>query len=201
MAGMTGVRLDPTRTAVLLMDLQTEILGMVDDVDGYLERVVGVTDAARALGATIGYVRVAFTPEARAAIPDTSSFAAVRDSDRLAVGSPEAAIDTRVAPRDGDIVVTKVRVGAFSTTDLADQLDAAGIDTLVLCGIATSGVVLSTVRDGADRDFRIVVVADCCADRDPEVHRVLTKKVFPRQATVVDAAEVFALLGGSDGAA
>ena len=46
MAGMTDLRLDPTRTAILIMDLQTEILGMVDDVDRYLERVVGVTISA-----------------------------------------------------------------------------------------------------------------------------------------------------------
>jgi nicotinamidase-related amidase len=198
---VTELRLDPSRTAVLLMDLQPEILEMVDDLDAFLDRVVEVSEAARDRGVTIGHVRVAFTPEARAAIPDTSSFAAVRDADRLTEGTPGAAVHPRLGPRDGDIVVTKVRVGAFSTTDLADQLDSAGVDTLVLCGVATTGVVLSTVRDAADRDLRVVVVADCCADRDPEVHRVLTEKVFPRQATVVDAAEIVSLLAGSDGAA
>jgi nicotinamidase-related amidase len=54
----------------------------------------------------------------------------------------------------------------------------------VLAGIATSGVVLSTVRQAADLDYRLIVLADACADRDPEVHRVLTEKVFPRQAQV-----------------
>ena len=66
-------------------------------------------------------------------------------------------------------------------------LRASGIDTLVLTGLATSGVVLSTVRHAADADYRLVVVEDCCGDRDPEVHRVLTEKVFPRQATVTTA--------------
>jgi nicotinamidase-related amidase len=65
------------------------------------------------------------------------------------------------------------------------------VDTLVLAGISTSGVVLSTTRDAADRDFRLLVLADCCADPDPDVHRVLIEKVLPRQAEVIDL-ETFA---------
>jgi nicotinamidase-related amidase len=68
-------------------------------------------------------------------------------------------------------------------------LKAKGVTHLVLMGIATSGVVLSTVRWAADADYEITVLADCCADADDEVHRVLTQKVFPRQATAVSAAE------------
>ena len=81
------------------------------------------------------------------------------------------------------------RVGAFSTTDLAILLNAKNIDTLVLLGIATSGVVLSTIRWAADADFELIVLSDCCADRDEEVHRVLMEKVFPRQATVATVAD------------
>jgi nicotinamidase-related amidase len=64
----------------------------------------------------------------------------------------------------------------------------------VLAGISTSGVVLSTVRDAHDRDYRLIVVADLCADRDPEVHELLTGKVFPGQAEVINAAELHGLL-------
>jgi len=93
-----------------------------------------------------------------------------------------------------DIVVRKTRVGAFSTTDLDQQLRDRGIDTLVLGGISTSGVVLSTLRDAADRDYRLLVLADLCADGDPEVHRVLLEKVFPRQADVVTSEQLTELL-------
>ena len=55
--------------------------------------------------------------------------------------------------------------------------------------MATSGVVLSTVRQAADLDYRLVVLADGCLDADPEVHRVLTEKVFPRQADVLTVAD------------
>jgi nicotinamidase-related amidase len=67
-------------------------------------------------------------------------------------------------------------------------LRAKGVDTLVLFGIATSGVVLTTVRHAFDLDYRLIVLKDACADLDPEVHRVLTEKVFPAQAEVVDVA-------------
>jgi nicotinamidase-related amidase len=89
--------------------------------------------------------------------------------------------------------VPKTRVGAFSTTDLDTQLRAVGIDTPILAGISTSGVVLSTLRDATDRDYQIVVLADGCADFDPQVHYVLMRKVFPRQAHVATVAELTGL--------
>ncbi len=52
-----------------------------------------------------------------------------------------------------------------------------------------SGVVLSTLRQAADLDYRLTVLADGCLDADPEVHRVLTEKVYPRQADVMSIAD------------
>jgi nicotinamidase-related amidase len=97
-------------------------------------------------------------------------------------------IHPEVAPEPGDVIVTKKRVSAFAGSDLDLVLGAGGIDSLVLTGIATSGVVLSTVRQAADLDFRLTVLSDGCLDADPEVHRVLTEKVFPRQADVLTVA-------------
>jgi len=59
----------------------------------------------------------------------------------------------------------------------------------VLAGIATSGVVLSTLRQAADLDYRLTVLADGCLDADPDVHRMLVEKVFPRRAEVVSVAD------------
>jgi len=100
-----------------------------------------------------------------------------------------------VAPQSGDIVVAKHRVGAFPGTDLDMILRANDIETLVMFGIATSGVVLSTLRHAADADYRLIVLKDCCSDRDAEVHRVLLEKIFPRQARVITAAEFAAAIG------
>lgn len=52
--------------------------------------------------------------------------------------------------------------------------------------------MLSTVRDAADRDYRLFVVADLCADFNPEVHRMLVERVFPRQADVITSGELAA---------
>ena len=80
-------------------------------------------------------------------------------------------------------------VSAFAGTDLDMILRAKDIDTLILFGIATSGVVQSTVLHAADADYRLVVIKDCCADLDTEVHACLVDKIFPRQATVLSATE------------
>ena len=111
--------------------------------------------------------------------------------------TPETEIHSAVTPQSGDIVVTKSRVGPFSTTDLDAILKAKSIETLVLMGIRTSGVVLSTVRWAADIDYRLIVLSDCCADRDEEVQRVLMGKVFPflGQATVLTSKEFLQALG------
>ena len=94
-----------------------------------------------------------------------------------------------LAPADEEVVVVKRRVSAFTGSDLEVILRAYGIQHLVLAGLSTSGVVLSTLREAADKDYRVTVLSDCCADRDEEVHRVLTTKVFLMQADVVGVEE------------
>ena len=189
--------LDPGRTALLVMDFQPGIVANLPDPETVLERAAAAIAIARERGATVGYVRVAFTPEDLENVPETSRMAplAAAAGARLDAGSPETAVHERVAPREGDIVVRKTRVGAFSTTDLAEQLSAKGIDTIVLAGISTSGVVLSTVRDAHDRDYRVLVLADASADPKPEVHHFLTTEIFPRQAEVITVEELGSLLG------
>ncbi|WP_066947745.1 isochorismatase family protein [Streptomyces lushanensis] len=93
--------------------------------------------------------------------------------------------------------VTKTRVGAFSTTTLDPFLREQGIDTLVLAGIFTSGVVLSTVREGADRDYHLLVLGDVCADPDPQVHQSLMESVLPTQADILDVAAFEAATGAA----
>ena len=108
---------------------------------------------------------------------------------------PRSTTGSRRRPQD--IVVRKTRVGAFSTTDLAEQLGERGVDTLILAGISTSGVVLSTVRDAHDRDYRLFVLADVTADPEPGVHEFLTERIFPRQAYVIELTDLPGLLSGA----
>jgi nicotinamidase-related amidase len=188
--------IDPRRAALLLMDFQAGIVDSLPDADALIARTTVARHQADRAAVLVVYIRVAFTPQARAATSERNkSFAALTATDRLTDGAPDAEIDDRLRPAPHDLVVTKTRVGAFSTTDLAAQLATRGIDTLILAGIATSGVVLSTVRDAADRDYRLFVLADCCADRDPDVHTMLVDKLFVRQADIIDSSDLGGLLG------
>ena len=97
-------------------------------------------------------------------------------------------------PKSGEVVLTKSRTGPFSTTNLDEVLKKQGIETLVLMGISTSGCVITTVRWGADIDYKLVVLSDCCADQDDEIQRVLMEKLFPRQATVLTSQQFLGAL-------
>lgn len=184
--------LDPNRTALLVLDYQEGIVGQLPDTGPLLDRVAGVVEDVRGRGGHLGWVRVALKNTEFDAIPETSMFAPIAASADLRAAmhadAPSTRIHPKLTPHDDDIKVRKIRVGAFSTTDLGPQLEKRGITTLVLAGLSTSGVVLSTVREAMDRDYRIVVLRDACGDRDQATHDFLTGTVFPRAATVVDVA-------------
>src|SRR5207249_10933567 len=93
---------------------------------------------------------------------------------------PALLIHPSVAPREGEPVIAKHRTSAFSGSAFDTILRAQGIETIILMGHATSGVILSTVRLAADLAYHVIVVAAGCADRDPDVHTLLMEKVFPR---------------------
>jgi nicotinamidase-related amidase len=177
----------PAPSALLVMDIQSGIVERFDQDGTLVARVAEAVAAARAAAVPVIFVRVAFRPGAPEISPRNKSFGAA-----LAAGiaGEESAItiDPRVAPAPGEVTVTKRRVSAFTGSDLEVVLRAGGIERLVLAGISTSGVVLSTVRQAADLDYGLTVLADACGDSDEEVHRVLTEKVFPRQADVIDVA-------------
>lgn len=175
-------------TALLVMDLQPGILGRYASTDDYLARVGGGIAAARKAGIKVIYVTVSFRPGR----PEVSSRNKMFSSGAAAAfvtGDPSTAVHPAVAPAAGEVHVIKRRVSAFAGSDLDVVLRAGNIDSLVLCGVATSGVVLSTLRQAADLDYRLVVLSDGCLDQDPEVHRVLTEKVFVRQADVKTVAD------------
>jgi nicotinamidase-related amidase len=187
--------IDVKTTALLAMDFQNFIVDRQgDEKDALLTRAQNLLAAAREAGVLVIYVAVSFRPGYPEISPDNAMFSGIKNAGILAEGEDGAEIHATVAPHKGDLVVTKRRVSVFAGSDLDVLLRANGIKTLVLTGIATSGVVLSTLREAADKDYRLVVVRDCCADHDEEVQRVLLDKVFPRQAKVVDAAALIAAL-------
>jgi nicotinamidase-related amidase len=187
--------LDPKRTALLVMDFQQDVLRRMPRLEPLVARVRGAIADMRDHGGTIGYVRVAFTEEDWAAIPDGAMFAYVGQNRLMHHEDPATAIHDALAPEPGDIVVRKIRVGAMFTTDLDRQLRDRGIDTLVLAGLSTSGVVLSTVIEATDRDYKLYVLSDGTDDPDAETRDFLLGKVFPRRAQIIDTGTLRALLG------
>ena len=185
------ITFDKSKTAVLIMDYQNEILNMLQETprQSLLERANSILNHARGNGLPVVYIAVRFRKGYPEVSPRNKSFSSLKEASRLIEGTSGAEIHNRVAPQNGDVIVTKRRVGAFSTTDLNVVLRSQGITHLVLLGITTSGVVLSTVRWAADMDYQLTVIADACADRDEEVHRVLTEKVFTRQADVIKTSD------------
>jgi len=178
------------RSALLVMDIQPGILDRVPDSAAFLARATEAVRRARRHAVPVIHVVVGFRPGLPEVSAQNQSFSALKQQPPAFIIDPQPAIP----PEGSDVVVTKRRVSAFAGSDLEVVLRAGEIRHLVLCGIATSGVVLSTVREAADKDYRLTVLADLCADTDPEVHSVLTAKVFPRQAQVTSAAEWLASL-------
>ena len=183
---------------MILLDLQDGILDSraKDQKADYLSRVSTSIQRARAAGLHIIYVKTRFRP----GHPDLSKrnqFLAPLASQGLFIeGDATVNISQEVAPAEGDIVITKRRVSAFSGTDLETVLRSLEVNTLVLAGVATSGAVLSTMRQAADMDFILTIVSDLCLDPDPEIHQILIEKVFPRQGVVTTCREWLEKLAG-----
>jgi nicotinamidase-related amidase len=171
--------------ALLLMDVQNGIVGRFGAADAYLDRMVATQQRAEDAGLLVVLVRVAFGPGYPEISARNKSFSALAGRTDMALGDAAVEPHPRLLRGNGEVVVTKKRVSAFAGSDLELVLRAHDVSALVLAGIATSGVVLSTVREAADRDYRLTVLEDLCLDGDAEVHRVLTGKVFPRQADVL----------------
>jgi nicotinamidase-related amidase len=188
----TMEKLDVARCALLVMDFQVPVVERhAVGQDALLAATAQTIAAARRCGMRVIYVVVGF----RQGFPEISArnktFSALKAS-----GGLVSTIHPAVAPIDDEVVVTKHRVSAFHGTDLEMILRAADVGTLVMCGIATSGVMLSTLCDAADADYRLVVLRDCCSDVDKDVHACLLEKIFPRRADVVDSREFVQRLSG-----
>ena len=170
-----ATRIDADRTAVLIMDFQQRIIANVAT-----EPAAVVKNAARALaGARAAGIPVIYV---------------VHRGGPFAEYAPDVELHEGVAPAEGEMVITKVRPGPFSTTALDVTLREMGRNNLVIMGVATSGCVLSSVRWAVDINYSFIVLSDACSDGDPEVHRVLTEKVYPRQGTVMTTDEFLAAI-------
>ncbi len=174
-------------SALLIMDVQPSIVALRPQAAAALFAPLrALRAAARAAGVPVIYVVVGFRPGHPEVATSNLLFSRVKAEGRLL----DEDVHPELRPDPGEVVVRKRRVSAFSGSDLDVVLRAHGVRHLMLAGISTSGVVLSTLRQAADLDYRLSVVADGCMDPDDEVHELLLRKVFPRQAEVVSSQQL-----------
>lgn len=185
------MKLDPKHTAFLSLDFQKGILGNYPASEATVTQAAKALDYARKNHFTIIHVGLGFS-EGHPEIADFDTlFSAIKKNNLYVRGSASAEFHPAIA-KEGELIVYKQRISAFSDNHLEMLLRARGIRELVLFGVATSGIVLSTIRRAFDLDYRCVILKDACYDADPEVHQVLTGKVFPRQAKVLSVEEFLA---------
>ena len=193
---MADVTLNKSTTALLIADFYADMMSSIPHAVelGVVEKTRVLQQVARDAGILVCYSATVFRPGYPEISDRNKTFSQRKASGQPAVSDPSQIIHASVKPIEGEIVVGKHRVNALYGTDLDMSLRANNVDTLVILGYATSGVVLSTTRYAADSDYRLFIVEDCCSDQDPEVHDFLTQRIFPRQADVVGSEDIIRAL-------
>ncbi|RAR53377.1 nicotinamidase-related amidase [Paraburkholderia unamae] len=181
----------PAQTALVVMHYQTDILGLFPSVaPTLLANTRALCDAARAKGVGVYFANLRFSP----------GYAEVSPLNRNGQGIKRLGLflDDGTAPQlnqqADEPLIAAHRASVFFGTGLEARLRARGIDSLILVGIATTGVVLSSVAYASDADFRLYTVKDCCHDPDTVVHEHLFDTAFDTRTTVLSLSDALVLL-------
>lgn len=177
-------------TVLLVMDILQRMMARLPDPSALLANIGNAIAGARAANIPVIHVVLGFRAGYPEVNPANKSFGPIMQSGGFFTPDDEAGgIHPAVAPLPSEIIVVKKRISAFAGNDLDMMLRAMHAEHLVLAGYSTSGIVLSTVREAADKDYRLTVLSDGCDDLNKETHQFLLTDIFPRQAEVVTAAE------------
>jgi ureidoacrylate peracid hydrolase len=194
-------RIEPSKTAMIVVDMQNDFVAPGAPLEtpagrAMLPRLQRALACCREVGIPIIYTAHTFRPDGC----DLGRFAddaLLGQGKTLIAGTPGAAIYPEIAPRDGEIVITKHRFSAFYGTDLEIILRGLGVTTVVITGVTTENCCHATARDALFRDFQVVFLADATATRDypdcgygamtaAEVHRATLVILADSTAEVMD---------------
>ncbi len=200
---MADLKLRKSTTALIAMDIQNLQVGALKQNNparaNMPETLRTVIEAARQAGILVIHVVVRFRDGYPEVNPRNLLIGRLSDTGLLKESGVDAQINSAITPLPNEPIVVKRRVSAFFDTDLGTILRSRGIDTVILAGISTSRVVLSTAAYAFDADYSIVIVEDCCGDPDAELHRLLADKVLAQFGTIADSrAAIAALKGAAD---
>ena len=144
---------------------------------------------ARAAGVKIGYVRVGFSEDYRECPATSRIFQGAKKAGLFKLATWGTEVHPLLAPKPGDYDIVKHRVSPFYGTSLEPILRANGIQRLYVCGVSTSGAVLSAAKDGHDRDYEVFVLEDCCAALTDEQHQAVIEQMN-RMTTILTSGTV-----------
>ncbi len=180
-----------SNTALLVMEMQEGILTMMPEATSAItENIARAIAGARHYNILVIYVLIGFRDNVPALSQrELKGFLANKAHSATMNMEEFMKIHPDLTPRNGEITIVKRRVSAFTGSDLEVILRSSGIQHIVLTGISTSGVVLSTLREAADKDYRLTVLLDCCTDPDEKIHNILITRIFPDQAEVLTVDE------------
>ncbi|HEY6962409.1 MAG TPA: isochorismatase family cysteine hydrolase [Gaiellaceae bacterium] len=199
------MRLEPRRTALLVIDLQNDTVGEEGAFassgaaafarrHGVVERAARLADAFRTAGAPVIHVWHVDEPGHVDSTRNAELYRSIAGADALVRGTWGA--EPVVARRDGDIVVEKQRMSSFNSTTLDTKLRGLGVTTVVCCGAWTNWAVEHTCRDAADHGYEVVVVTDATATISEEFQHAALNFALTTVATRATAEEVTAALAG-----
>lgn len=183
--------ISPARTALLVMHYQTDIMALFPAVaPALLANTRQLCDAARQKGVSIYFAKIHFSPGYPEVSPLNKNGQGIK---RLGLFVHDE-ISPELDRQAGEPLVIAHRASVFHGTDLTVRLSAQGIDTLLMVGIASTGVMLSSIAHASDADYRLLTVKDCCYDPDPIVHEHLFSTAFDSRTTVLSLNEALSLL-------
>ena len=178
------------KQAILVLDHQNLLIdNYVGQRDEYLSNLEKFLKCVRKENIPVIFVKVGFRRDFPEVCDSNKIFKSVRDGGRFLETDAGSAIPSSIIDNDLDIVVNKHRVSAFEGTELQVILRSLGISKIILFGIITSGVVLSTVRQAADLDYELTVLEDFCHDSNADVQEVLLRIILPMQSSIMTSNE------------
>lgn len=156
------------------------------DVEAELASAIRIREHARAAQIPVIYTNVVFN---KTAINGGRFFEKAKPLVHFIQGSALGAWPAGLEPNDDELVITKQYPSAFFGTSLSSTLTAAGIDTLIITGLTTSGCIRATCIDTVSYGFIPIVVSSACGDRHEDPHNANLFDMNAKYADVVDEQE------------
>jgi nicotinamidase-related amidase len=191
-AGFHGRAGFGTRPALVVVDVNRGFTDpaspLVCDLDGCVEAIARLLDAFRRTGLPVVFTTVCYDDAGKqAAAVFIEKIPALLV---LEPGSEWVEIDPRIAPVEGEPVLSKHFASAFFGTTLASLLSAGECDTVVVTGASTSGCVRATALDALQHGYRVVVPREAVGDRNPAAHEANLYDIDTKYGDVVSVDEV-----------